>query len=144
MSSCSVVIVAYHSGQNIFVVAGSVLGRVEGPLSGLLDVKAMMAGLGSPESRPPEEMRPLEGECRAEGEADAARQIPASRPVRVEYYFAAGCDDCEEVRRRIQPETMQRFGEAIAWESLDIAVPQNYLRLARLFKLAPTSCRCRR
>ena len=108
------------SDKTRIVVGGSVNGRVEGPLPGILDVKAMMAGFGSTESRPP--MRSLEGET------------PSSRKgaVRVEFFFSAGCADCEEVKRDIFPAMAARFGESVEWEALDIGVPEHYLRLARL------------
>lgn len=50
-------------------------------------------------------------------------------PIEVEYYFEAGCDACETLRREVLPEVAVRYPEDVTLQPRDIGVESNYLRL---------------
>ncbi len=60
-----------------------------------------------------------------------APAVPARRML-VEFFFAPGCSECQEVEHRILPAFLARFGEAVDFRQLDVTAPSNYLRLASL------------
>jgi len=59
---------------------------------------------------------------------------PLSTAVTVEFFYAAGCDDCQEIKTRILPVLKEQFGELVSVKQCDIREPSVYLRLATLQK----------
>ncbi len=119
------------------VVQGSFPGRVNGPMPGILDVRALWTNLthliadSPPASTPPALTPPaiqsnhLPKEIGAESSAGAQRLL-------VEFFQAPGCPDCREVEHHILPSFIARFADRIDLRKYDVTVPVNYLRLSRL------------
>ena len=58
--------------------------------------------------------------------------MQAIRQVCVEYYYSPGCPECREIDRSVLPAFTNRFAGVVNFRKLDINVPGNYVRLARL------------
>jgi len=56
--------------------------------------------------------------------------VPNPPSVRIEFFFEAGCGNCEQVENEILPELDSRYSGFYHLERLDILQMTNYLRLA--------------
>lgn len=114
------------------VVQGTVNGRVEGPIPDIIDVGDLLKSLRA-------RLRPVisavaepakagtEGVASGDGGDQAApRRIP------VEFFFTAGCADCDEVKSTVLVELAQVYGRSVDIREYDIHDMTNYVRLARL------------
>lgn len=58
-----------------------------------------------------------------------AAAVPA-QPVLIEYFFQAGCEECEKVNAFILPRLEEQFKGKYELKRYDIGTPDNYLKLA--------------
>jgi len=122
------------------VVIGTINGHVEGPMAGIADVSQILGGWFYPAgpSSPAEDMLAAPGQPPP---ADPGRPLTAgessltageSSLIAVEFFYAAGCADCEETKKNVLPELKRRYGEVIELREYDIQTFSNYVHLARL------------
>lgn len=102
------------------VAGGTINGRIEGPIDGIVDVPLLLAGAFNPAFR----------DDTPEGEMAASSSH--SSQVLIEFFYSAGCADCAEMENSILPELRKRFGAAIDLRRYDVNDLSNYLKLARL------------
>lgn len=131
------------------VVRGFINGRVEGPMPDIVDVPSLLASMKqpsppAPSASPSKEANPAEtipppalSTNHQPSTTPAAWQAinpppPARLPILVEFFYAAGCADCDEMEKQILPELRRRYGSGIDLREYDIHVRTNYVRLARL------------
>ena len=108
------------------VVKGSINGRVDGPMPGIIDVAAVMHSLESPDS---EQVSPVDEDLPL---VQADNRLTNRAPVLVEFFYAAGCAACKEMRHEVLPELMRRFGDGVRLLQYDIYDRSSYLHLATL------------
>jgi hypothetical protein len=105
---------------------GAVSGSVTGPLTDAVDPGAILADLESAADSAGRDAPASPVSC-----PEAERPTDPKR-VLVEYFYAAGCLDCAEMRDVVLPALVRRFGERVDLRQYDVLVPASYLHLALL------------
>jgi hypothetical protein len=126
------------------VVQGVFTGQVEGDRRGLLDVPSLWSNLcervresAMAPTRPA--MVPLL--------SDLTQAVPPTttagqQQIRVEFFFAPGCSDCQIIEDDILPGLSERFEGFLDLQKLDVTVASNYVHFARLsnrLRISPTN-----
>jgi hypothetical protein len=63
---------------------------------------------------------------------------PSGNPVRIEFFFEPGCDDCDRVRSQVLPDLDRRFRGQVTRVDRDLGELTNYARLVQLQQKEPT------
>lgn len=63
---------------------------------------------------------------------------PAGTPVRIEFFYEPGCDECDRVRAQVLPHIAPRFGGQVVLVDRDLGELTNYARLVQLQQHQPT------
>lgn len=64
--------------------------------------------------------------------AEGPLASPTGRtPVRLEFFFHAGCEECQRVRQEVLPMLKLRFGELFILQERDLGQIENYRRLVQ-------------
>jgi len=52
-----------------------------------------------------------------------------SAPVPIDYFFQAGCEECDKINAFILPQLKEQYAEKYKLTRYDIGIPENYLKL---------------
>jgi len=63
---------------------------------------------------------------------------PSRPPVRIEFFYEPGCDECDRVRSQVLPDLDRRFGGQVTMVKRDLNELTNYSRLVQLQQNEPT------
>ncbi len=122
------------------VVWGAINGRIEGPLPKIVDAPGVVAGLlaageGGRVPAPGALSRAALPAPAAGARPGVTRPVGtklAAARVQVEFFYAAGCDECHAMEEEVLPGLTQQLGAQIELRRCDIFNRANYLRLAAL------------
>ncbi|MEI6971587.1 MAG: hypothetical protein WCL44_08720 [bacterium] len=115
------------SDKERIVVVGTINGRIEGDIPGIIDVGSMM-----------DSMSGAVGATATNGVTQPLAvqpgTVPASNTSRilVEFFYAPGCDECGDMESEVLPELTRRFGTKILLRQYSIVDKDSYLHLAGL------------
>ena len=68
----------------------------------------------------------------------AMEPTPPGPPIRIEFFYEPGCDDCDQVRTQVLPDLTRWFGGRLLILDRDLGELTNYARLVQLQQSAPT------
>ena len=113
------------------VVQGSFTGYAVGTRHGLLDTPAVWSNLVDRLNEATPRLRP-EREPLLSGLLPVTPAADSERRIRVEYFYAPGCSDCQVIERDILPDLVMRFEGLMDLRKIDVTVTSNYLHFTRL------------